>query len=141
MEIKEIKDSVFKNLDNRNPIWGAVLIIIGLAVGFLVWGNSADRMFSRDDAHRMEDGSMMRDDDMNDMDMAMDDMLEEISDKEGDAFDQAFINEMIVHHEGAIAMAKLALERSNKPELLRLAGEIIAAQTREIEMMKQWKTK
>src|SRR3989344_6924824 len=52
--------------------------------------------------------------------------------------DQHFIEEMIPHHEGAIAMAKLALERSKRPEMLSLADGIIEAQTREINNMNAW---
>ena len=52
--------------------------------------------------------------------------------------DRHFIEEMIPHHEGAIAMAKLALERSKRPEMLLLANGIIEAQTREINDMKGW---
>ena len=39
--------------------------------------------------------------------------------------DRHFIEEMIPHHEGAITMAELALERSQKPEVLSLAEGII----------------
>ncbi|MEK7187269.1 MAG: DUF305 domain-containing protein [Patescibacteria group bacterium] len=52
--------------------------------------------------------------------------------------DQHFIEQMIPHHEGAITMAKLALEKSKRPEILSLANGIIEAQTREINNMKSW---
>jgi len=38
----------------------------------------------------------------------MDDMTAQLKDKKGDDFDKAFIEMMIVHHQGAIDMAKLA---------------------------------
>src|SRR3989344_6940891 len=56
----------------------------------------------------------------------------------GQNIDRHFIEEMIPHHEGAIAMAELALERSKRPEMLSLANGIIDAQTREINDMKAW---
>ncbi len=52
--------------------------------------------------------------------------------------DQHFIEEMIPHHEGAIVMAKLALERSTRPEILSLSQGIIEAQTKEINDMQKW---
>ncbi|MBI4088465.1 DUF305 domain-containing protein [Candidatus Kaiserbacteria bacterium] len=52
--------------------------------------------------------------------------------------DQHFIVQMIPHHEGAIEMAKVALERSKRPEVISLANGIIEAQTREINDMKSW---
>ena len=52
--------------------------------------------------------------------------------------DQHFIEEMIPHHEGAIEMAKVALEKSERPEVLSLANGIIEAQTREISDMRSW---
>lgn len=57
-----------------------------------------------------------------------------------DNLDRAFIEVMIPHHEGAIAMAMKALERSQRPEILSLAGGIIEAQTNENEQMRIWYT-
>ena len=52
--------------------------------------------------------------------------------------DQHFIEEMIPHHEGAIEMATLALERPTSDDILSLSRTIIDAQTREIVDMKRW---
>ena len=52
--------------------------------------------------------------------------------------DRHFIEQMIPHHDGAIAMAKLALEKSNRPEITTLANAIIEGQTKEIEDMRGW---
>lgn len=54
-------------------------------------------------------------------------------------FDIRFIDAMVPHHEGAIAMARLALQKSTRPELRRLAEAIIAAQQAEIEQMRRWR--
>ena len=56
----------------------------------------------------------------------------------GQNIDQRFIVQMIPHHEGAIAMAEIALERSKRPEIISLANGIIEAQTREITDMRAW---
>jgi uncharacterized protein (DUF305 family) len=70
------------------------------------------------------------------MEMEMGDM--EISDDESKPFDQRFIEAMISHHEGAIAMAQSVLEQSEREELRTLAQAIIEAQEAEIEQMQQW---
>lgn len=52
--------------------------------------------------------------------------------------EQHFIAMMIPHHQGAIAMADLALERSHRPEVRALAESIKTTQTQEIEQMQSW---
>ena len=52
--------------------------------------------------------------------------------------DQHFIEQMTPHHEGAIEMAKLAQERSKRPEILTLAKAIIQSQSKEITQMQTW---
>lgn len=54
-------------------------------------------------------------------------------------FDLRFINAMIPHHEGAVTMAKDALNKSQRPEIKKLAQEIIASQQQEIAQMQQWR--
>ncbi|MBP9748106.1 MAG: DUF305 domain-containing protein [Candidatus Pacebacteria bacterium] len=52
--------------------------------------------------------------------------------------DQHFIEQMIPHHDGAIAMANMAFVKSNRTEVKTLAKEIIDAQEREIKDMQGW---
>jgi len=54
-------------------------------------------------------------------------------------FDEAFIDAMIPHHRSAIQMAQVAYKKSKIPEIKELAGNIVTAQKREIEQMKQWR--
>lgn len=54
-------------------------------------------------------------------------------------FDAQFIDGMIVHHEGAIAMAEQVLAESERPELRQMAEAIIAAQQGEVEQMHAWR--
>ena len=55
-------------------------------------------------------------------------------------FDKAFIEEMIPHHQMAVMMATMLLQGTNRPEMKQLAQDIIAAQTKEINQMRQWYT-
>ena len=57
----------------------------------------------------------------------------------GQTADEAYINKMIAHHEGAVAMAKTALEHSTDPQVRQWAQGVIDAQEREIAEMKAWK--
>lgn len=72
------------------------------------------------------------------MHITMDAMTGRLENLNGQSFDEAFLTEMIVHHEGAIDMAKLVKEKSKREELLELADEIITAQSKEIDQMKAW---
>jgi len=65
-------------------------------------------------------------------------MVQELKDKSGSARDEAFLESMIVHHQSAVAMSEVLLESTKRPELQKLANDIIAAQTTEIDMMKGW---
>jgi len=70
--------------------------------------------------------------------MSMDDMASMLEGKTGDAFDKAFIEGMIPHHQGAIDKARAALQSAKHDEIKRMARDIISAQQSEIDMMKQW---
>lgn len=55
-------------------------------------------------------------------------------------FDKAFIEEMIPHHRMAVMMANMLLQGTNRPEMKKLAQDIISAQTKEINQMRKWYT-
>lgn len=74
------------------------------------------------------------------MSISMDDMAAGLQNKTGDEFDKAFLSGMIVHHQGAIAMAELADRNAKHEEVKRLSREIISAQNKEIAQMRQWQT-
>lgn len=95
---------------------------------------SSQKVSQLSDSHMMPDGSMMKN--MNGM--TMDDMTNSLRDKNGKEFDIEFVNQMIVHHEGAVEMAKLSESQASSEEIKNLSREIIEAQTAEIEMMRGW---
>jgi uncharacterized protein (DUF305 family) len=55
----------------------------------------------------------------------------------GDEFDRMFLELMIEHHEGAIAMSQTELSEGTNEEAEELAQEIIDAQQAEIDHMQE----
>lgn len=53
-------------------------------------------------------------------------------------FDKAFIEEMIPHHQMAVMMASMLKRGTQRPEMEQLTDDIITAQTREIDQMREW---
>jgi uncharacterized protein (DUF305 family) len=56
-------------------------------------------------------------------------------------FDKRFLDAMIPHHQGAVTMAKDALQKSQRPELQKYAKGIGTSQQQEIDTMTQWRSK
>ncbi|MGB5510520.1 MAG: DUF305 domain-containing protein, partial [Woeseiaceae bacterium] len=52
--------------------------------------------------------------------------------------DARFMRDMIPHHHQALQMAELVADRTNRQELIDVAGRINASQADEIEFMQQW---
>lgn len=119
-------------------ITAVVMLAVGLGIGYLVGGSqthgqtatSTDATVS--ESHTMPDGSTMGASDMEASTKA------ELSSKKGEAFDQEFISQMILHHQNAIEMAKLALTKSKREEIINLSNAVVETQGREIEEMKSW---
>ncbi|HEY4483729.1 MAG TPA: DUF305 domain-containing protein [Candidatus Paceibacterota bacterium] len=124
----------------KNLIIGLVVGLgLGGAVGFWVGNKNIKTNDLTSGMHEMSDGSMMAGEaevmDMSDMMASMNKNLEG---KTGDEFDKSFISEMILHHEGAVEMAELALTNAGHQEIKDLAQAIISAQNKEISDMKAW---
>lgn len=55
----------------------------------------------------------------------------------GNGTDRAFVAEMIPHHESAVEMAEIALERGESPFVTGLAEDIVRAQKAEISTLRR----
>lgn len=124
----------------REPLlYGA----IGLLAGILIAG-SATVLTVNNDNHPMMRVMGMNTEHSHEKppashnEMSMANMTEQLKSKSGDDFDKAFIEMMISHHEGAIIMAKLAPARAKHDEIKKLSEDVISAQTKEINDMRQW---
>lgn len=100
-----------------------VIALASLALGFFM-AALLDEKNHAQEAHTMHS--------------TMEGMTAGLEGKTGEEFDKAFLEEMIVHHEGAIEMAEMLLANTQRPELKMLGENIIAAQTGEVEIMKGW---
>jgi uncharacterized protein (DUF305 family) len=54
------------------------------------------------------------------------------------ADDATFMRDMIHHHDQAVQMAEMVKDRTNRPELVAVAGRINASQADEIRFMQNW---
>ena len=120
-----------------------IIVLLALIVGFgagIIGGKFSNR---GDDFSSKKEGNsetMSHSMDMGGMDMGdmMHGMSSGINGKTGDAFDKAFLSEMIVHHQGAVEMAKQAITNAKHQEIKDLATAIIVSQNKEIADMKTW---
>jgi uncharacterized protein (DUF305 family) len=54
-------------------------------------------------------------------------------------FDRRFLDAMIPHHQGAVTMGKDLLQKTQRPQMRKLAQSIIASQQAEIDLMTKWR--
>jgi uncharacterized protein (DUF305 family) len=72
--------------------------------------------------------------------MSMSQMTDDLKNKTGDDFDKAFISSMIEHHQGAIDMSELAEKNAKHDEIKNMSNDIMTAQSKEIDMMRNWQS-
>ena len=58
----------------------------------------------------------------------------------GDAFDEAYIADMLAHHEGALNMSEMVSAGTDRAELITLAQNIMQSQSQELMKMQTWQT-
>ncbi|MES9541489.1 DUF305 domain-containing protein [Actinomadura sp. NPDC000600] len=69
--------------------------------------------------------------------MMTDKEMKELEGAKGAAFDKAFLEMMIKHHEGAVAMARTEQASGRSPEAKKMAADIVASQSAEITKMQK----
>ncbi|MBI2049436.1 DUF305 domain-containing protein [Candidatus Roizmanbacteria bacterium] len=134
-------------MKNQSISYGIIGLLLGVVLTAYIASNAVNnnmtgmmRMMGMRTEGLMEEKveeSMMGDEGMH-SGSSMSDMMDSLNDKTGDEFDKAFIEAMIVHHQGAIDMAKEAQTNAKHLEIKNLADNIISAQEDEINQMRQW---
>lgn len=118
-------------------------LVVGLLAGFVIAG-SVSALVVNQDVHSMMNMMGMTSlhshgkEAESHQEMSMGQMDVELMKLSGEEYDKAFIEMMIVHHEGAVNMAKLSANRATHDEIKQLSAGVIAAQEKEIADMKQW---
>lgn len=100
------------------------------------------RAIAKDEGIALADSPGMRAGDATTLGLSLDQMgmwMDMRRFAESDPFDRAFIDGMIPHHRGAIAMARSESSRGEDGELRAMARSIISAQTREIAQLRAWR--
>ena len=69
--------------------------------------------------------------------MSQEEAMAELEGLTGEAFDSRFLELMIEHHRGAVAMARTALAEGQHPDVRQLAEQVVTDQEAEIERMGQ----
>lgn len=118
---------------DQKYVVGFLTLLVGVLLGYIAGTTQTSTI-----THAMPDGTMMSDASVNSIEHSMSSMMAGLQGKTGDAFDKAFLEEMIIHHEGAVEMAEALLQNTKRPELQELGSDIISAQTGEIQMMQGW---
>lgn len=132
--------------ESKQPVanTAVIYVVVGLLLGMLlIWsitasavnGNHKQLMNSLGLYPRRAERPMATN-----QDMTMTQMTQGLQGKSGDDLDQAFLAEMIMHHQGAVDMAQLVKTNGKHDELKQLANNIITSQTTEINQMKTWQT-
>jgi uncharacterized protein (DUF305 family) len=72
--------------------------------------------------------------------MATDEQLDALENAKGERFDTLFMQLMITHHEGALAMAEEVRKTGSDVRVQEIADDVTAEQTDEIRRMRKWLT-
>jgi uncharacterized protein (DUF305 family) len=117
----------------------AGLLALLLAVAFLLaacGGVGSGQQGDQSGGHgRMDHGQMGHDS----MGMGSKGMVKQMVMENGKYSDRAFIDAMVPHHQGAIAMAEVALKNAEHEEIKELSRNIVSTQQSEIEELKSIK--
>jgi predicted outer membrane protein len=116
-----------------------VLLVLGFVISFAAGcGNGNDdgaaTLDTAADTANMAGGSV------HDQMTAMNDRMVQELGAAGAGYDDRFIDLMIVHHQGAVARARDALNKAERPELRAMADSMIRMQEAEISRLAAMRT-
>ncbi len=126
------------NIDKKIILVGVITLLIGGGIGYMINPHQKGHSTDKSSYHDKSATDQKTPYDMSSMENTMDSMTTSLKGKKGEALDIAFLEGMITHHEGAVAMAKELQAGTKRPELQKMASDIISVQTTEINMMKGW---
>lgn len=128
-------------MDNKPILYGIIGLLLGVGITTYIAStavNTNNTGMMRTMGMRNNQMIGQQQTGMMGMGSSMNDMMNAMMGKTGDEFDQAFMSTMMVHHQGAIDMAKQAETNAKHDEIKGMARDIIDAQTKEMNMMRQW---
>lgn len=128
-EIKTLADAIISAQEQEITELNAIAKQLGVTPGHAgTHGSDMDHGALSDDAKTLglSDAQMGMSMDMDHLDGSK-------------SFDLTFIDQMTVHHQGAINMAKAQLAHGSNPQLKKLSEAIVSAQQQEIDEMSQWR--
>jgi uncharacterized protein (DUF305 family) len=123
---------------NNKKLFTIIAIVLLLAAGGAALYYGLRGGANNSDHSAMSDMNMSTSSDNDSLVDTSSDTYKEYAAMTGEEYDKNFIANMIAHHEGAIAMAQLALTSAKHQELKDMANDIISAQNGEINQMQAW---
>ena len=133
-------------MENKNLtiVAGLLVLIVGLILGYFFGSSTMSHhrgVFSGNFMGQEMIGHMYSNrftPSINQMEYTMAGMMSQLEGIEGEKYEEVFLREMIVHHVGAVQMAKELKKQTKRPELQTFANDIIEVQSQEIKMMETW---
>ena len=124
--------------------WPLTLLLVATFILTACSGAGGGQQGSGSDGHGehgMAENGRMDHDQMGhgSMDMGSGGMAKQMVMQNGEYSDRRFIDAMVPHHQGAIAMAKVALKNAEHEEIKELSRNIVSTQQAEIEELKSIK--
>jgi uncharacterized protein (DUF305 family) len=124
----------------QRKAWPLALLLAALILT-ACGGAGGGEQGSRSGGHGMaENGGMDHDQmDHGSMDMGSGGMARQMVMRNGKYSDKAFIDAMVPHHQGAVAMAQVALKNAEHGQIKELSRNIVSTQQEEIEKLESIK--
>ena len=116
-------------------------LVLGVLIGYCCFTmrvNNTMPVTQRDSSAGNNSYQGMMGHSMDSMEHQMMGMTDRMKGKTGDELDKIFLQDMIVHHQGAVEMAQILAKDTKRPELQKMSADIIRVQTAEIAQMQQW---